>query len=189
MNTTCIQRTRPSCIPIPKDTKSIKNSHLSTSTDFQTPSSPTPPNIQTTVKQTTLPTQKTSTAPTYLQQTRKIPLLPMPPAPVRQFNNRNHYRKFISRPSPPQVQHKFNLSRTINFNNNRFHQQLHIPGPHQQFLSKTIPTCTRTLHTVGIHLHTSHTTLPESTYHFTTILCHIRTKKKQLHVKNMTFLW
>ena len=129
MNTTCIQRTRPSCIPIPKDTESTKNSHLSTSTDFQTPSSPTPPNAQTTMKQPTIPTQKTSTAPTHPQQTRKIPLLPTPSAPARQFNNRNHYRQFISRPSPPRYNINSTFSGPSTFNNNRLHQQ---PGPHQQ---------------------------------------------------------
>ena len=63
-NKKCIQGTRPSFIPIPKHTKSSKTSHLSTSTHLQKPSTSTPPNIQTTMKQPTLPTPRTSTAST-----------------------------------------------------------------------------------------------------------------------------
>ena len=59
MNTTYIKKTKPSCIPIPKDTKSTKNSHLSTSTDLQKPSCPTPPYTLTTAKQPTPPTPRT----------------------------------------------------------------------------------------------------------------------------------
>ena len=109
MNTTYIKNPKPSHIPIPKDSKSTKNSHLSTSTDLQKPSSPTPPNTQTTMKQPTLPAQKTSTASTHPQCTRKSPLLPTPPAQSRQStiprpsmlnNNRFHQQPFITRPSP-----------------------------------------------------------------------------------------
>ena len=132
MNTTCIQKTKPLCIPIPKDTKCTKNGHFSTSTDFQMPSSPTPLNAQTTVEQPTLPTQKTFTAPAHPQWTRKIPLLPTPPASAREFNNRNHYRQFISRPSPPRYNINSTFSGPLTFTNNRLHQQPHIPGPQHQ---------------------------------------------------------
>ena len=119
MNKTYIKKTKPSCIPVPKDTKNTKNSHLTMSTDLQKPSSPTPPNTQTTMKQPTPPTPRTLTASTHPQWTRKIPLLPTPPASARQFNNRNHYKQHIPRPSPIY---------------NRFHQQQYIPRPfnHQQ---------------------------------------------------------
>ena len=123
MNTTCIQRTRPSHIPVPKDTKRIKNSHLKASTDLQMPSSPTPPNARTTTKQPTLPTQKASTAPTHPQWTRKTPLLPTPPASARQFNNKNHYRHFIPRPSPSRYNINSTFSGPSTCNNNRFHLQ------------------------------------------------------------------
>ena len=67
MNTMYSQKTKPLHIPVPKDTMSIKNSHLNASTDLQMPSSLTSPNAQTTTKQPTLPTQKASTAPTQPQ--------------------------------------------------------------------------------------------------------------------------
>ena len=52
-------------------------------------------NTQTTVKQPT----RTPAASTYLQHTRKTPLLPTPPSPVRNFNYSSHYKQYITRPS------------------------------------------------------------------------------------------
>ena len=73
----------------------------------------------------------TDSAPMHPQWTRKIPLLPTPPASARQFNNRNHYRQFIPRSSPPRYNINSTFSGPLTLNNNRFHQQPHIPGPHQ----------------------------------------------------------
>ena len=134
MNTTYIQKTKPSCIHVPKDTKSIKNSHLNASRDLQMPSSPTPPNAQTTMKQSTLPTQKASTAPMQPQWTRKPPLLPTPTVPAQQHRSRTliwgppwcnikcQQNSNFPRPSP------FITRPSLIYN--RFHQQPHIPGPH-----------------------------------------------------------
>ena len=141
MNTACIQGTRPSCIPIPKHTKSIKNSNLSTSTDPQKPSTSTPPNIQTTMKQPKLPAPRTSIACTNQQKQpiqihphhpwiRKVPLLPMPPAPARQFNYRNHYKQHIPGPSPPRSNTYSTFSGPATLKNYRYLLQPHIPGPH-----------------------------------------------------------
>ena len=77
-NTKYIQGTRPSCIPIPTKSDS-KTSHLSTSTHQTKP--------------------KTPTAYTYHKRTRKTPLLPTPPSPVRNFNYSSHYKQYITRPS------------------------------------------------------------------------------------------
>ena len=66
------------------------------------------------------------------QQTRKIPLLPTPPASARQFNNRDHYKQYIPRPSPPRYNINSTFSGPSTLNNYRFHQQPHIPGPYQQ---------------------------------------------------------
>ena len=115
------------------------------------PSSPTPPNAQTTVKQST-------SALKHPQWTRKTPLLPTPPALVRQFDNINHCRQFISRPSPSSYNRNSTFSGPSTSNNNRVHQQPHIPGPytarfnnqcspllpsppyqHQQFLTRPYP--------------------------------------------------
>ena len=106
----------------------------------ESPSGPSPANTNndntatnthTAVKQPTLPAPRTSRASTHPQWTRKIPLLPTPPASARQFNNRNHYRQFIPRPSP-----RYNINSTFSgpstLNNYRFHQLPHIPGPCQQ---------------------------------------------------------
>ena len=99
-NTKCNQGTKPSCIPVPNHTKSnSKTSHISTSTHPPKPSTSTRPDTQTTVKQPILPAPKTSTAPTYPQHTRKTPLLPTPPSPVRNFNYSSHYKQYITRPS------------------------------------------------------------------------------------------
>ena len=76
-----------------------KTSHISTSTHLPKPSTSTRPDTQTTVKQPILPAPKTSTASTYHQRTRKTPLLPTPPSPVRNFNYGNHYKQYITRPS------------------------------------------------------------------------------------------
>ena len=59
------------------------------------PGTSTQSNTQTTVKQPT----RTSAASTYPQHTRKTPLLPTPPSPVRNFNYRNQYKQHITRPS------------------------------------------------------------------------------------------
>ena len=59
------------------------------------PGTSTRSNTQTTVKQPT----RTSAASTYPQHTRKTPLLPTPPSPVRNFNYSNHYKQYITRPS------------------------------------------------------------------------------------------
>ena len=67
---------------------------------------------------------------------RRPPLLPTPPAPARQFNNRNHYRQFISRPLPPRHNINSTFSGQSTLNNNRFHQQPHIPGPYQQSFTR-----------------------------------------------------
>ena len=144
MNTTCIQGTRPSCIPIPKHTKSIKNSHLSTLTDLPKPSTSTPPNIQTTMKQPTLPTPRTATASTNQQKqpiqvhahhpwTRKVPLLPTPPVSARHFNYRNYYKQHIPGPSPS----RYNIYSTFlgpaTLNNYRYLLQPHISGTHTAY--------------------------------------------------------
>ena len=145
-NTKCIQGTRPLCIPIPKHTKSNrKTSHLSTSTHQPKPSTSTPKtsylstlthlqkpstsmrtNIQTTVKQPTLPAL-TTTASTYPQCTRKTPLLPTPPASARNFNYRNHYKQRIPGPSPSRYNTYISGPATNNYS---YYLQPHIPGPH-----------------------------------------------------------
>ena len=133
INTKCIQGTKPSHIPIPKTTKSnSKTSHISTSTHQPKPSTSTWSNTQTTVKQPTLPTPRVSTASTYHQCTRKTPLLPTPPAPVRNFNHRNHYKQYIPGPSS-----RFSTYSTFagpaTLNNHRYYPQQHIPGPYTAF--------------------------------------------------------
>ena len=121
-----IQGTRPSRIPIPTQSNS-KTSHPNTSTHLPKPSTSTLPDTQTTVKQPILPAPKTSTAPTYPQHTRKTPLLPTPPSPVRNFNYSSHYKQHITRPS------EFNnrnpaFTRPSPFYN-RLHQQPIITRP------------------------------------------------------------
>ena len=74
INTKCIQKTKPSCIPIPTKSNS-KTSHTSTSTHLPKPSTSTRPDTQTTVRQPTVPATKTPTISTYPQHTRKAPLL------------------------------------------------------------------------------------------------------------------
>ena len=69
---------RPSYTPKPTKNNST-TSHLSTSTHQ--------------------PKLSTPTASTYHQRTRKT-LLPTPPAPVRNFNYRNHYKQHIPGPPP-----------------------------------------------------------------------------------------
>ena len=98
INTKYIQGTRPSHIPIPTKSDS-KTSHPNTSTHQPKPSISTWPHTQTTAKQLILPAPKTSTASTYHQRTRKTPLLPTPPSPVRNFNYSSHYKQYITRPS------------------------------------------------------------------------------------------
>ena len=146
MNTTYSQTTKPSHIPVPKHTKSTKNSHLNTKTDLQKPSTFTPPKMQTTVKQPIPPAPRTSTTSTHPQHTRKVPLLPTPPAPVRQVsemptfprplshNSPSHHRQFIPRPSP------FSTRPPLIYN--RFHQQPYTPRPfnHQQIPLIPLPS-------------------------------------------------
>ena len=138
INTKCIQKTKPSCIPIPTKSSS-KTSHSSTSkhqpkpststrhlSTVQMPSTSTRPDTQTTVKQPTVPAAKTSSASTHHQCTRKTPLLPTPPASMRNFNYSNHNKQYITRPSA------FN-NRNPTFTRpspfyNKFYNQ-HISGP------------------------------------------------------------
>ena len=159
-NTKCIQGTKPSCIPVPNHTKSnsktshistskhqpkpsTSTSHLSTSTCLQWPSTSTWSDTQTTVRQPTLPAPKTSTASTYPQRTRKAPLLPTPPASMRNFNYSNHHKQHISRPSafnnrnptftrpPPSYNRFYNTYPTFSGPANyRYYPQPHIPRPH-----------------------------------------------------------
>ena len=81
---------RPSYMPKPTKNNST-TSHLSTSTHQ--------------------PKLSTPTASTYHQRTRKT-LLPTPPAPVRNFNYRNHYKQHIPGPTS-KIQHISNLHKTI----------------------------------------------------------------------------
>ena len=90
------------------------NETLSGPSAINTNNGNTATSTQTAMKQPTLPAQRTSTASTHPQWTRKIPLLPTSPAPARQFNNRNCYKQFIPRTSP-----RYNINSTF-------------PGPHQQ---------------------------------------------------------
>ena len=78
----------------------IPEKEISSTQDHQQmPSTSTRPDTQTTVKQPILPAPKMSTASTYHQRTRKTPLLPTPPSPVRNFNYSNHYKQYLTRPS------------------------------------------------------------------------------------------
>ena len=156
-NTKHIQGTRPSRIPIPTKSNS-KTSHRNTSTHQPKPSTSTWPDTQTTVKQPILPAPKTSTAPTYPQHTRKTPLLPTPPSPVRNFNYSSHYKQYITRPSafnnrnpaftrpspnrlynqyiprpspsPPTYNTHPTFSGPANYS---YYLQPHLPGPHTAF--------------------------------------------------------
>ena len=114
---------RPSYTPKPTKNNST-TSHLSTSTHQ--------------------PKLSTPTAYTYHQRTRKT-LLPTPPAPVRNFNYRNHYKQHIpgppprystyptfTRPSPLYNTHPA-FSGPANY---RYYPQQHIPGPHTAFLTR-----------------------------------------------------
>ena len=202
MNTTYIKETKPSCIPVPKHTKSSKTSYLSTSTHLQKPSTSTPPNIQTTMKQPTLPAPRTSTASTYPQHTRKTPLLPTPPASARNFNYRNHYKQHIPGPSPSRYNTYSTFSGPATLNNYRYYLQPHIPGPHtasppylhqgfftrpyQQIpghltlqvpyiFTRPYPQIPGHLHTTSI-LFTSHTTAPR----YNTTLHEVRRQKVQV---------
>ena len=96
-NTKYIQGTRPSRIPIPTESNS-KTSHISTLTHLPKPSTSTPKTSHpSTSTHQTKP--KTSTVSTYPQHTRKTPLLPTPPSPVRNFKYSSHYKQYITRPS------------------------------------------------------------------------------------------
>ena len=157
-NTKHIQGTRPSRIPIPNHTKSnSKTSHISTSTHLPKPSTSTPEtsHLSTSTHQTK---PKTSTASTYHQRTRKTPLLPTPPSPVRTFNYSNHFKQYITRPSafnnrnpaftrpspnrlynqyiprpspsPPRYNTHPTFSGPANYS---YYLQPHLPGPHTAF--------------------------------------------------------
>ena len=144
INTKCIQKTKPSCIPIPTKSNSktshistskhqpkpsTSTSHLSTSACLQMPSTSTRSNTETTVKQPTIPAPKTSTASTYPQCTRETPLLPTPPAHNRQSTSprssasNSSRNSTFSRPLPV-------ISRPMSSNNYRCHWQHHIPRPY-----------------------------------------------------------
>ena len=100
-----------------------------------------------------------STAPTYPQHTRKTPLLPTPPPPVRNFNYSNHFKQYITRPSafnnrnpaftrpspfysrlhhqpiitrpsPPRYNTHPTFSGPANYS---YYLQPHIPGPYTAF--------------------------------------------------------
>ena len=104
------KKTRPSCIPVPKDRTCvpvIKDSHLNQPKDLQTSNSPTAPRKQITKQQSTLPMWKTTPATTHSQHTRKTCILPMPPTPTREtfiprpplyYNRQHHYQQCISGP-------------------------------------------------------------------------------------------
>ena len=97
------------------------------------PGTSTQSNTQTTVKQPT----RTSAASTYPQHTRKTPLLPTPPSPVRNFNYSSHYKQHITRPST------FNNRNPAFTRPSPFYSRLH----QQPITHKTIPaasTDTRT---------------------------------------------
>ena len=137
MNTTYIKETKPLHNPVPKHTKSIK-------TDLQKPSTPTSTKTQTTVKQPTVPAPKTSTASTYPQPRRKTPLLPTPPASVRNFIYRNHYKQHIPGPSPSPSRYNTypTFSGPVTMNNYSYYLQPHIPRPfnHQQIPLLPLPS-------------------------------------------------
>ena len=143
INTKCIQKTKPTCIPIPTKSNSktshistskhqpkpsTSTSHLSTSTCLQKPSTSTRSNTETTIKQPTIPAPKTSTASTYPQCTRKTPLLPIPPASMRNFNYSNHYKQHISRPSAFNNRNP-TFTRPSQFYNRFYNQHISEPSP------------------------------------------------------------
>ena len=100
------------------------------------PGTSTRSNTQTTVKQPT----RTPAASTYPQHTRKTPLLPTPPSPVRNFNYSSHYKQHITRPSAFNNRNQ-HITRPSAFNNrnpaftrpspfySRLHQQPIITRP------------------------------------------------------------
>ena len=105
---------RPSYTPKPTKNNST-TSHLSTSTHQ--------------------PKLSTPTASTYHQRTRKT-LLPTPPAPVRNFNYRNHYKQHIPGPTsryntyPTFSRPSTVISGPTPTNNYRFHQNSYISRPY-----------------------------------------------------------
>ena len=66
------------------------------------------------------------TASTYPQHTRKAPLLPTPPTPVRNFNYSNHFKQHITRPSAFNNRNP-TFTRPSPFYNRCYNQ--HISGP------------------------------------------------------------
>ena len=72
---------------------------------------------------------------------RKSPLLPTPPASERISNNINNYKQHITRPSAFNNR-KPTFSGPSPINNQRFHQQHHIPRPHTPKIQQ--PTTTTT---------------------------------------------
>ena len=108
---------RPSYTPKPTKNNST-TSHLSTSTHQ--------------------PKLSTPTASTYHQRTRKT-LLPTPPAPVRNFNYRNHYKQHIPGPPPRYSTYPIFTRPSPFYNtyptlsgpaNYRYYPQQHISRPH-----------------------------------------------------------
>ena len=83
-------------------------------------------NTQTTVKQPT----RTPAASTYPQHTRKTPLLPTPPSPVRNFKYNSHYKQYITRPSA------FNNSNPAFTRPSPFYNRLH----QQPIITRPSPT-------------------------------------------------
>ena len=102
-DTPTVQKAKTPHLPVLKDRKC----HLNPTKDLQTPNSPTATSNQITKAQSTLPMQKTTPVTTHSQQTRRKPLLPMPPAPTREtviprpppyYNRQHHYQQCIPGP-------------------------------------------------------------------------------------------
>ena len=114
---------RPSYTPKPTKNNST-TSHLSTTMHQPKPNTSTRSDTQITVKRPTSPAPRASTASTYPRRTRKA-LLPTPPALIRNFNYKNHYKQHIPGPSP-----FYNTYPTIpGPANYRYYPQRHISGP------------------------------------------------------------
>ena len=117
---------RPSYTPKPTKNNST-TSHLSTTMHQPKPNTSTRSDTQITVKRPTSPAPRASTASTYPRHTRKA-LLPTPPAPVRNFNYKNHYKQHIptfTRPSPFYKTYP-TTPRPANY---RYYPQQHSSGP------------------------------------------------------------
>ena len=114
---------RPSYMPKPTKNNST-TSHLSTTMHQPKPNTSTRSDTQITVKRPTSPAPRASTASTYPRCTRKA-LLPTPPAPVRNFNYKNHYKQHIPGPSPFYNTYP-TIPRPANY---RYYPQQHSSGP------------------------------------------------------------